>query len=175
MLLRADAGLCLCFLRLNRKAPVQRIRSARRRITNAGQTGHESREQSQIFFLSWKGRISTLKIKRAAKNAVYFLLVCRLQISWRLNAAAVKGNIKSVKAREREREGKKERETEERDTQRERGGGERPQGALFYQQCQLLFMRASEPRMVNGTRLFMRLCANAPASLIQGGFFPALA
>lgn len=41
---------CLCFLRLNRKAPVQRIRSAKHRITNAGQTGRENREMSQIFF-----------------------------------------------------------------------------------------------------------------------------
>lgn len=40
------------------------------------------------------------------------------------------------------------------------------------QQCQPLFMRTS--RAHNGTQLFMRLCANAPAaSLIRGLFFPA--
>lgn len=80
VLLRSDAGSCLCFLRLNRKAPVQRIRSARRRITNAGQTRHESREQCQIFFfLSWKGIIST------SQNRICFyllLLVRCLQISY---------------------------------------------------------------------------------------------
>lgn len=58
-LLRSDAGLCLCLLRLNRKAPVQRIRSARRRITNAGQTRHENREQS-AFFWSWKRKYPNL-------------------------------------------------------------------------------------------------------------------
>ena len=49
---------------------------------------------------------------------------------------------------------------------REKGRGG-PRCAFFYQQCQLLFMRASEPCTFNGKRLFMRLCANAPASLIH--------
>lgn len=72
MLLRSDAGLCLCFLRLNRKAPVQRIRSARRRITNAGQTRHESREQSQIFFFCHEQESSQhLKTKQAATEFAF--------------------------------------------------------------------------------------------------------
>lgn len=40
---------CLCLLRLNRKALVQRIRSAGRRITNATQARHEARKQSRVF------------------------------------------------------------------------------------------------------------------------------
>lgn len=75
---------------------------------------------------------------------------------------------------ERESEWKKERK-------RDGGGrgGERPQGALFFnQRCQLLFMRASEPCMANGgAAIHEALCANAPAPLIQmlPLFFPSLA
>lgn len=53
VLWRSDAASCLCFLRLNRKAPVQRIRSARRRITNAGQ-----RENSHRFFCCHEKELS---------------------------------------------------------------------------------------------------------------------
>lgn len=51
---------------------------------------------------------------------------------------------------ERESEWKKERKRD--------GGGERGPKVrfFFYQRCQLLFMRASEPCMANGGQLFMR-------------------
>lgn len=76
VLWRSDAASCLCFLRLNRKAPVQRIRSARRRITNAGQ-----RENSHRFFLlSWKGIIwsSQIQKKTRVKNKTELLLISLL-------------------------------------------------------------------------------------------------
>lgn len=78
---------------------------------------------------------------------------------------------------ERESEWKKERKRD--------GGGERGREAprcafffFFYQRCQLLFMRASEPCMANGgAAIHEALCANAPAPLIQmlPLFFPSLA
>lgn len=73
---------------------------------------------------------------------------------------------------ERESEWKKERK-------RDGGGREAPRCAFFfYQRCQLLFMRASEPCMANGgAAIHEALCANAPAPLIQmlPLFFPSLA
>lgn len=65
-----------------------------------------------------------------------------------------------------------------RDRERDGGGerGERPQGALFFISSASYYLCALQSRMGNGKRLFMRLCANAPASLmIRGLFFPALA
>lgn len=69
MPLRSEAALGLCFLRLNRKAPVQRIRSARRRIANAGQTGQENKRTASDFFFVMKRnyRKPTPKMKHAAK------------------------------------------------------------------------------------------------------------
>lgn len=102
--MRSDAGLCLCFLRLNRKAPVQWIRSARRRITNAGQTRHESREQCHKT--------------RRFRICSYFFTGPLLTNKFFVVLQPRKGRNKS----ERERDGKKDRDG---------GGGGRPQGALF--------------------------------------------
>lgn len=53
--------------------------------------------------------------------------------------------------------------------------GEKPQGALFLSAVPaIIYARFRAACMSNGKRLFMRLCANAPAALIRGAFLPPL-
>lgn len=62
----------------------------------------------------------------------------------------------------------------ERGEEERRRGGEAPRCAFLSAVPAIIYARFRAACMANGKRLFMRLCANAPAALIRGAFLPPL-
>lgn len=135
-----DAGFSLEFLRLSRK-----------QSQGFAVQGLQMWDRKRLKFSVMEKMISYPQKEKQEEEIIRFVLVSFLW-SWMMSR-------------------KKPNRQKERKDWDGGGGGEALRCVFFFffcnQRCQLLFMSASEPSVLNGERLFMRLCGNAPAPLIQ--------